>query len=810
MNTLQQDLRFALRTARRSPGVTVVIIGSLALGLEACTLMLCVASGFLWRPLPFRHPEELAAVLGRYPEGSGDSPGGRMSQADFRDLRRQTRTFSELGTYFENFGLTVSGGGGEPERVTAAQVSAQLFPLLGVKPMLGWQIPAADDRHGAEPVVLLGHDLWRRRFGGDPAIIGRKIMANGNLYQVIGVMPPGFSFPQGNEAWVQLGVQSAPPSLARTMRRIRVLGRLRPGATLEAAQHDAAEIARRTAAADPAAAGLRFEVIPVRWALLAGAGEHLRPSLLALLIAVLAVLLIACVNVTNLLLGRALERRREMALRAALGARTGQLVRPLVTESLFLALAAGAVGLPLGAASVRLAAGLLPPLPYGFSLGADLPVLAVAFALTLCAGFLCGAAPAVQARRPDLARLLVRDGLHPGGGGKRAGRLHAGLVVAEVALSTVLLLTALLAVRTFAALRSAETGASEPRLLAVWLQLAGDRYAFSEARGRAVQELAVRVAQAPGIDAAAGANFVPLSTDNGSIVRIEKAEGATAGSARTAVCLAVTSDLFRTLGVPLLAGRELTPEEGGTESPVAVVSSALVRSLWPDGHAVGRRLLLGGSMVDSPLTVVGVAGDLKVDDLRTPAQPLIFVAAPYNPFRPAAILVRTNLPRATAFATVRHAIHAADPGLAIFGDATLEELRAKHLHVDRLSSRGLALFAAAALFLASVGTYSVLAVAVVRRRREIAVRLALGARRGALVRRLIGSGMVLAVTGLALGLGAGLALAHAAPALYGITPGDPVSYAGVSIILLDIAFIACWLPARRALDIEPAEALSRE
>jgi len=822
MNTFSQDLRFAVRTARRTPGVTVTIVASLALGLAACTLMLCVAYGFLLRPLPFRHPEELAAVMARRPGEPASPSDDRMSQADFLDLQRQTRTFSEMGAYFENLGLTVIGGGGkdggagEPERVTAAIVSARLFPLLGVKPMLGRQIRPEEDRRGTEPAVLLGHALWRRRFGGDPRIVGRTITANGELYQVIGVMPPGFAFPDHNEAWVPLGIQSPPPSLARSLHRYRVLGRLRPGATLDAAGRETAEIARRMAAldaADPAdrtGTGLRLDVIPVRQALLAGGGENLRHSVLALLTAVLAVLLIACVNVTSLLLARVLERRGEIALRAALGARPAQIVRQLVTESLVLALAAAAVGLPLGAASARLVERLLPPLPYGITLAAAPQPLVAAFALALLAGLACGVVPALQARRPDLGRMLVRGGMLSGGG-RRQGRLHAGLVVAEVALSTVLLVTAFLEMRTFAALRSAGTGVVEARLLTVWMQLSGDRYHLSEARGRAVQELASRVAGTPGIEAAAGANFVPLGIDNGSQVRIEEAEGAAAGGARMAHCLSVTSGLFRSLGTPLLAGRDLTSEEGGSASAVAVVSSSLASSLWPDGHALGRRLRISGFTVDGWLTVVGVAGDLKTHDPRAPAEPLIFVAAPYNPFRPAALLVRTDLPRAAALTTVRRAVHSADPNLAFFGDATMEEVHADRLHVDRLASGALALFAATALFLAAVGTYGVLAVTVVRRRREMAIRLALGAKRGALVRRLIGGGVALTLAGLALGLAAGLAVAYAlARQLFGIAPTDPVTYGGVSILLLDVAFIACWLPARRVLDVQPAEALRRE
>jgi predicted permease len=810
MSTLRQDLRSALRSARRTPGVTAVIVVSLALGIAACTAMLCVAYGLLLRPLPFRRPEEILAVLATAPAGVANPDPQRISLADALDLQARSRAFSGVGTYFENFGLTFDGGR-EPERVTAALVSARLLPLLGVEPILGRQIREEEDRRGADPVVLLGYDLWQRRFGGDPGVVGRIIQANSVRYRVLGVMPRGFSFPQDNEAWVQLGIQSPLPTQMRTLRRFRVLGRLKPGASLDTARRDMAEVARRLSALDPADAGWTLDAVPLRRALI---GPNLRRSILALLAAVLSVLLIACVNVTGLLLARALESRQEIALRAALGARPGRVVRQLLTESLLLALAGGAVGLPMGAAAVRLLRGLLPPLPYGFALAADPPALAAAFVLILLAGLLCGIAPAVQVCRPDLGRMFLRGGPLPGlsrGGDRRSGRLHAGLIVAEVALSTILLISASLAVRTFTGLSAQKTGVAEHRLLTVWIQLSGERYLAPEARARAVQALAARVAAAPGIEAAAAADFVPLSVDNGAATKVEAVEGGPPAGGGTALCSTVTSGFFSAVGAPLLAGRDLTPAEGATQSSAAVVSATLAQWLWPGGHAVGRRLRVSGNTVTGCLTVVGVAGDLKTHSLREESQAQIFVSAAYNHYRPSALLVRTALLREAALAAVRSAVHAADPGIPVFTVATMDEVRNVALHVERLSGGALTLFAAAALFLAAVGTYGVLAMAMVRRRREIAVRLALGAPRGSLVRRLVGGGIALASAGLLLGLLAGLAVSRSlAGQLFGVAPTDPVTYAGVSILLLDVAFIACWLPARRALDVDPAEALRQE
>jgi predicted permease len=803
METLRQDLRSALRTVRRTPGVAAVIILSVALGIGACTALFCLVWALVLRPLPFRDADRLVAIAALPPGQTADAEPvwwTRMSWLDYQDLRTQSRSFSAVEAYFDNYGWSLTGG--EPERVKGALLSAGMLSLLGVEPLLGRPILAADDRQGAESTVLLGYDLWQRRFGGDRGVVGKVIHANGSTYRVIGVMPPGFAFPDRNEAWIALAPET-PPVQDRTLRRFMVMGRLRPGVTAAAARSDLEALAKRVAAAHPVNAGWSFLPVGVRRWLLGG---DLQRSVLAVLAAVISVLLIACANISSLLLAQGLKRRREMALRAALGAGPRRIMRQLLTESLCLAIAGSALGLPLGVAGLRLLRNALPPLPYGFALTPDLPALAAAFAAAVAAGLLFGIAPALRASRPDLSSAFRQA--EPGGHG--TGRLYAALIIGEVALAAVLLIAASLSLRTLSALIAQGTGKAPGQLFTAWVSFSGERYAQQDERARGLLAVVDRVAAQPGIEAAAGTNFVPLAIINGGEGQAV-AEGGSAGSV-TAFCSTVTPGFFHTWGTRWVAGRDLTAAEAATWSRVAVINETLARRLWPDGKAVGRRLRVRGTFVDGDwLTVVGVAGDFKIRSLREEVQPQVFVSAAYNIFRPAAVVLRTRLPPDRALDAVRRAAHSVDSDLPLFNAATMEDVGDDHLRADRLSGGGLTVFGGVALLFAAVGTYAVLAVRVARRRREIAVRLALGAPRGPLFRHLVAGGIVLTLTGLTLGLlTAAVASRALAGQLYGVTPTDPLSFGGVFILLLDVAFAACYLPARRALEIEPAEALRAE
>jgi predicted permease len=801
MDSFRQDLRTSVRMLRRAPGVTAVVILSLALATGACTTVLCLVWSLLLHPLPFAEPAALRVVATAIPaNGSGGEPDLYfLSFPDFQDVRAQARTFAGVEAYFDDFGLTLTGGA--PERVKGALVTAGLFPLLGVEPLLGRQIRAEDDRPGAANVILLGYSLWHRRFAGDPAIVGKTIMSNSLPFRVIGVMPPGFTFPRGNEAWIP-ALPQAPAVNDRSVRRLSVVARLRPGVSEAAARRDVAALARRLADGH-AEAGWRLAVVPLRRWLL---GETLRRSLLGVLAAVVAVLLVACANLSNLFLTQTLKRRSEIALRAALGAGPGRIARQLLTEGFLLALAAGVLAVPCGMIGVQLARGVLPQLPYGLVPTAGPAAAVIGLMVSLAAGLLLGLQPSLHAARTDLATAFR----HRAPERRSAGPLHAVLVVAEVALATVLLIAASLALRTLVALRAQGAPAAPDHLLTVWVQLSGDRYDDPEARARQLRTIAGHLAALPGFASAAGSDFVPQEFVNGPEVRIETAEGAARGG-QTALCHSITSGFFRTWGAPLLAGRALSEDEASTRSSAAVVNATLAHSLWPHGPAVGRRFQLTGGAIPGWLTVVGVAADFKARTLREPNRPQLFISAAYNRFRPAAVLVRTRRPIGSSLAALRRAIHEVDPDLPLFNAATLDDLRAAHLRPESLSAAGLAVFGLTALLIAAGGTYSILAMEVARRRREIAIRLALGARRGHLFRRLVGRGLALTLAGLALGLILALALSRTfAAKLYGVSPADPVSFGGVTILLLDLAFAASYLPARRALEVAPAEALSEE
>jgi putative ABC transport system permease protein len=800
METLRQDLRFALRMARRTPGIATAVVLSVALCVGASMAVFALAWGVLLRPLPFPEPGRLRAVISVYPK---DAETMRMSALDSADLERECTSFSAVGAYYGNFGWTLTEGG-EAESVKAALVSSEMLPLLGIAPVLGRPIRKEEDRFGAEPVVLLGWDLWQRRFGGDPRIVGRRVHANGKLFRVIGVMPRGFSFQWGNEAWVPLG-NMPPPDPQRESRWFFLVARLRPGVTVDAARREAAAVGARIAARHPDTnANWSVDLIPLRDQQLAAEQRQVvRPPL----VCALAVLLIACGNIANLLLAHAVERRREIALRAALGAGPLRIARQLLTESLALALAGGALGLPLGLGGIRLLRGAMGSLPYGFEITADAVVLLTVPVVALAAGFLFGLVPALQACRPRLA-----EAFHPGAAVARGtGRLHIVLVVAEVALSTVLLVAAVLALRSLTTLLAAEPGFAVDHLFTAGVKLNGERYEDSEKKARQLQELVRRLDAVPGIEAAAGGGLVPLSTNMVVDEKIVAAERAAPGGAPIAVRTAVTAGLFRTLGVPLLAGRDFTPAEGSTRSRAVIVNATLARRLWPTGGAVGRRLRLAGTTEPRELTVIGVAGDIKSYSLRQEDSPRIYVSAAYHAPVPTMLLVRGTLTPKETEAAVRRTLHGFDPELALFAPATMEQNLADITQAERFSGGGLALFGAISLFFAAVGTYGVLAYTVGRRRREIGIRLALGAPRWRLFRFIVGRGIAPALAGLALGLLAAVPVARRLAAnLYGVGPTDPISFAAVAVLFLDVAFIACYLPARRALEVDPAEILAEE
>ncbi len=812
---LRQDVRFGIRILRKSPTFALMATLSVALGVAANVIVFGLLYAALLRPLPFKDSGRVVAVQSKGPE---DTPGEGMlfSFPDYQDLRqsnRANRAFEETGAYLLGYGLTLSGSEG-PERVEAGLVSAELFPLLGVDPILGRHFHKDEDRWEEPPTLLLSHELWQTRFGGDPQIVGRQVLANSIPHTVVGVMPPGFRLPYNRYmAWVPLRTRME-PTAQRALRNLTVLARLRPGVTLEEAQKEVSSLAGDLARKYPDSnAGWSATVVPARKAMLV---PQLQVILLSLMGVVSFVLLIACANVAHLVLELVIERKREISIRAAFGAGRRRLVRQLLTESILIALAGGLLGTLAAAWGLRGVARLLPEgiAPYWLCIRLDTPVLACAAGATAAAWLLFGMAPALQASRPDLHTALKDGGRSAGS--TRARRARASLIVAEVAVSTVLLVGSALLLRSFLALRAADLGIQTKGLVSLWIYLPGDTYKDQAVlKAERVAEVVSRLRDIPGVDSAAASNNVPVYGGSSTKLDEVESEGWPAGKPRdAATSIFVTSGFFQAAGARLLQGRDLTPEEAVDVSGVAVVNETFARRFWPDRDAVGRRFQFHGGSTSDWLTVVGVVRDLRdQSDLRNAIMPCAYVPFAYNRGRPAAILLRTQRDLKVLLPKVREAVRAVDPSFPVFRVATMEENLSEALHLDRLFSSGFALFGALGLLLAAVGVYGVLSYAVSRRLREIGIRLALGARRWDVLRLVVGHGILLTIAGIVLGLAGAAAVSGnitEALTLYQVTSTDPVSFAGVSILLIEVAFFASYLPARRATEVDPITVLRGE
>ena len=797
------DLRLSWRLLRKSPGFAAIAILCVALGIGANTVVYSIVEGVLLRPFPFADPDRIVAVhRSRFADPGMDS----FSYPDFFDLRRQATT---LGPIAGQVGHSLTFDGEEPERVDGCAVSAELFPLLGVRPALGRGFRAEDDRPGAAGVILLGDALWHQRYQGDPAVVGRAIQVNGEAHLVVGVMPPRFQFPERIEAWVPLA-----PLLHgddRGNREMDILARLRPGASPAAAAAELSAFARRQAALYPVVdAGWDAVLRPLRDDLV-GRGTQL--TVVALLGAVLFVLLIACANVANLQLARATDRQREVALRLAFGAGRARIVRQLLTESVLLALAGGACGILLAVFGLRVFVAAFPAEhapPYWMRFTLDGPVLLATLLAALGTGVLFGLAPAATLARDDL-RGVLNEGGRGAGAGRSRQRLRGALVTAEVAMALMLLVGASLFARSFINLQRDHGGFDTRSVMTVRFYMPGGRYDGDLAMTRRVEDVIHRVEALPGVAYAGASNLVPLTGGgSGATVGIE-GKAVAPGAEPHAAYTGVTAHYLRALGVPLLAGRDLGDGEAAELRPVAVVNATFAARFWPGEAAVGRRFRLSDTPHAEWITVVGVARDFKGSDLDRPVEPSAYLPYPYLATRNTGLILRTKLPPASVLAPVRQQIHASDPTLAVFHAATMEELRRSAWWGERLESGLFGVFGAIALLLAAIGIYGVLSYNVSQRRREIGVRMALGARQWHVLRLVVGQALQLTLGGVAAGVVAALAVTRLlGELLYEVSPTDPASYAGIAAFLCGVALLASALPATRALDADPLEALRQE
>jgi predicted permease len=803
MDIWRHDLLSSLHALRRSPGFTLVTVVSAALGIGMATLAFGVAYALLWIPLPFPQPDRLAAVSMERSTEELAVPS-RVSAPEFFDLGAQSRSFAAQTAYRER-SLTVIANG-RPEQVPAAEVSADFFRVLGVMPQLGRTLRPDDDRLPAPPVAVLGDRLWRRRFGGDPGVVGRTILVDETAVTVIGVMPPGFRFPRNQELWVPLAgrLEASPP---RAIRNLRMAVRLRPGVSLADAQREVRAIGDRFAARYPeSTAGWSGYVRPLRANSL---NPETRLALRYLGGASAFIFLIACANLTHLLLVRMTARRQELAVRAAFGAGPGRLARQIFTESALLAGAGGVLGTAFSALLVARVGELEVHTGYAswvrFALG--LPALLFALAATAAFALLLGLPAAWrEARRKDLSPVLKETA--DAGGSRRLQRLRAALLVSEIAASVVLLAGASLTVRSLLALRSEPGGVRPSHLVTLWTRFPSTRYEDGTARARAVRGLLARLRAIPGVQEAAAAEDIPHTFSAGEGLVSPLRQGGPPGPALRIQLIAVSPGYFQTLGAPLRSGHDVT---GGPETGEAVVNETLARSLWPDGPAAGQTVRLGHGGSEETFRVGGVVADIRHRLLSARAGPTLYIPLAAGDQNEIGFLLRTRLSLQRLLPAAEQQIHRVDPWLPVFGAATLDEIRSGILVLDRQRSQTALLCAVVALVLALLGVYAVLSFTIGQQLRGIGVRLALGATRWQVMRQIVGRGLALTLVGLALGLAGALLLGRLlAPFLYQVSPADPVSFAAISILVFDAAFIACYLPARRVLGIYPVAVLREE
>jgi predicted permease len=727
------------------------------------------------------------------------------ADANYLDFRERNRSFAEMAAVREIADALTLTGDGEPRQLQSVAATATLFPLLGVRPALGRTFSADEDRPGDNRVVVLGHALWAGHFGGDPSLVGRTLTLNGEPYRVAGVMPAGFDFPGGAEAWLPAAVDR---ERERDDHELAVFARLRPGVTVEQADADLRRVAALLGRQHPTTNegwGARLVTFS-DWIV----GDRFRQTLLVLLGAVGFLLLIACFNVANLLVARATTRHAEIGIRAALGAGRSRLVRQLLTESALLALIGSAGGLVVAAAAV---AGLRAAAPDGIprvhEVSVDARVLGFALAAGLVSSVLFGLAPAVHASRIRVHDLLKLGGRSaPGRGRWRSRDL---LVVGEVALAMTLLVGAGLMITSFARLGSADAGFAEDGVRAVPLQLPDGRYT-DERRSAFVREVLTRIEGVPGVIAAGATSTNPFRQFGFSndVTPADRAAEAPPGGFMQAGWRSVTPGFFRAMGIPLLRGRPLLDSDRAGAARVVVISGTMAHRMWPGEDPIGKGLFWGG-ITGTPRTVVGVVGDVEDVALEADPPPVMFL--PYDQVEvPAVTLVIKAAPGARGVASaIRREIWAADAGLAVPEVQLLAQNRARAVAGPRFTTLVVSAFASVALALAAMGIYGLTAFGVAQRTREIGVRIALGARPARVAGAVLRRGVLLALGGVALGLAGSIALTRVLVSLlYETTPTDPTTYATVALLLGGVAALASYVPARRAARVDPMVALRAE
>jgi putative ABC transport system permease protein len=819
MRILWQDLRYGLRMLLKKPGFTVIAALTLALGIGANTAIFSVVNAVLLNPLPFPASDRLMAL------GQNDSRNraalSNFSFQNFADLRDQSKAFERLAAYYNsNFTLT---GQREAVLLRGAVVTADLFPLLGASPTLGRAFLPEEDKAGGgsegRPAIL-SWECWRQQFAGDPAVVGRSIILNNNSFTIIGVMPEGFRFPiqaQPTELWVSTAIdyeRSVGPGSIMVERGYlgwRVIGRLKPGVTPEQAQAEAEVIAASLVSQFPRInEGMSFRVMP----LLESMVRNQRSTLLLLLGAVGFVLLIACVNVANLLLERAISRRREINVRLALGAGRWRIMRQLLTESVMLAGVSGAIGVTLAMWGTKVIVALSPE---GITRIAeaqlDLRVLAFTVLVTLATGIAFGLAPALIISKTNLAEAL-KEGGRGATGGIYANRTRSLLVVVEIALALVLLAGAGLLIQSLVRLQQAPLGFDPRNMLTFNVAKSVDRTTSPSQIADFYRQLTERLKALPGVVNASVVFQLPLS-GAGATTGLG-IEGQPADNNSFGVIHSVGPEYFRAMGIPLIKGREFTERDDLSSPRVLIINEALARKHFPNEDPIGKRITPGFSTVpitgdDGRREIVGVVADVKHQSLQGQPQSEFFFAQAQMPMSTTSMVVRASSDPHALVNGARDVVKSLDPNAPVYSVRTVEELLGRSVATPRFNTLLLGLFAGVALMMTAVGLYGVISCSISQSTHEIGIRIALGAQASDVLKLIVGQGMVLTLVGVVIGLLAAYGLTRLMTGLlYGVGVTDPWTFAGVAVLLVGVALIACYLPARRATKVDPMVALRYE
>ena len=806
IGNLGQDLRYGLRMLAKNPAFTAVAVLALALGIGANTAIFSVVNALLLRPLPYKNPDQLVMVWENLSHLG--FPKNTPSPANFLDWRRQATVFEGMAAFaIRSYNLT---GVGEPERLDGRRVSANLFDLLGVKPIIGRTFVPEEDRPGTN-VVLLSENLWKRRFGGDPGVIGRALTLNNESYTVIGVLPASVRLhASGNwrdQVWVPLAFP-AEEAAGRGDHFLKVIARLKLGVTLAQARSEMETIAARLAQEYPKYNMRAGAVVNPLQEEMVG---DMKPALLILLGAVAFVLLIACANVANLLLARAAARQKEIALRLALGADRARLTKQLLVESVLLSLLGGVAGVALTYGALQLLTRSIPPnVAQADAIAIDAKVLIFTLLISVVTGLIFGLVPASQASHLDLNDTL-KEGGRDSGAGVRGKRLRSSLVIAEVAVSFILLIGAGLLINSFMHLRSLDPGFRADHLLALNVELPEIKYPDTARRVAFFDDVLRRVRALPGVQSVAAAGNLPFTYNGDSTsIAVEGIPDPPPDQWLDVIWRTIGPGYFRTMGIPIVRGREFNEGDTLEKTLGVVVSEQTAQHYWPNDDPIGKRLKVGSTASDAPWrTVIGVAKDVRQNDfIAEPKMQMYFSYKQVKTLVANALVVRTAVDPLSLATSVRNAIWAVDKDQPVSNIDSMENIVAGAVARQRFSMLLLAIFAGLALALAAVGIYGVMSYSVAQQTREIGIRMALGAKRSDVLKMTVKEGLKLVAVGLVVGLVAAFLLTRVmASLLFGISATDPITFISISLALLAVALLASYIPALRATRVDPLIAL---